>query len=172
MVETPTAQKTFNHAFILESYRYAEIVFPRLLDDIINPHDVNCILDLCCGQGIWISMALYHFPNASIHGVDFHDVMIPELMMNKRVTFHQGLIANLLGKAELPTSDITILSNISKTHGLNNDNLHTLANITRYIITKGDNGNLERLRNFHQYFSLIRGNPFGNDECLWKNTSF
>jgi trans-aconitate methyltransferase len=146
------------------------MIFTPLLDGLIDPLEVHTVIDLCCGQGIWTVMSLQNFPNTKVHSVDFHDVLITPLKAHERVIFHTGYIADFLASDTVPQANIVILSNVGKYHGLIDESIRCLANVTEMVITNGDTGSLLYMKSFHNYFSLIKGNPYSNDSCVWKKT--
>jgi trans-aconitate methyltransferase len=116
---------------------------------------VKVILDLYCGNGILTLGSLLAFPNAIIHALDYHPVLVEDAKTHARVTFHQGLVTDVLASDALPHADIVLVSFASRHHGFTADNIALLSSHTKqFLLTTGDNAGLEQEFWFRDVFNF------------------
>lgn len=101
--------------------------------------------------------SLLAFPNAIIHAVDYHSVLVNDAKIHERVAFHQGLVTDVLASGDLPHADIVLVSFASRHHGFTADNIVLLSSHTRqFLLTTGDNAGLEQESWFHNVFHFCK----------------
>lgn len=133
----------------------------------LDPQRIHSVADLYCGNGHLSAASLKAFPNAQIHAVDFHDILIPSIKLNPRCTFHRGITAEIIETGEVPPSDLVIISDANTVHGFHRNNIHLLNQITRgLLLTNGDNYGLEQQPWFRDNFRLVAGGDLG--ELIWR----
>ena len=155
--EEPRAQFAFGDVTLSTSYSYQFFLEKRFQQVDLNFERVETVLDLFCGNGILTLGSVLAFPNAEIHAVDYHAVLVPDAQTHERITFHQGWVTDVLESGALPSADIVIVSFASRQHGFTEENIAILASHTRqFLLTTGDNAGLEQESWFHDVFHFSR----------------
>lgn len=133
----------------------------------LDPQQVQLVADLYCGNGHLTAASLKAFPNAQIHALDFHDILIPSIKRSPRCTFHQGITTETIKTGSIPPSDLVIISDANTVHGFDRNNIHLLKQITRgLLLTQGDNYGLEEQLWFRDNFRTVASGDLG--ELIWK----
>lgn len=120
----------------------------------LDPERVSKVCDLGCGVGYLTQALLDAFPFSQVDAVDYHDILDPIVKSNPRVRFHQSLLVNAAKSGRLGFPEITLLTNITHTHGFNHNNIESLEKLVKLgiLITGGDNHTLEESFYFRRRF--------------------
>jgi 16S rRNA G1207 methylase RsmC len=144
----------------------------KVLKEHIKPENVHSVLELGCGNGAITAGSLSTFPNADIYAVDYYDVLDRYLLQNPRIKFTRGLFTDVLQQRNFEPVDIIMLIFLGRHHGFNEENIHLLGESVKsggLIFTEGDNGMIENLSKFQQYFQLTKWIDI--DLCIWRKHS-
>ena len=153
--EEPRAQFGFGDVTLNTSCSYQLFLEKRFQQVDLDFERIETVLDLFCGNGILTLGSLLAFPNAEIHAVDYHSVLVDDARTHERVTFHQGWVTEILASDAVPTADIVIVSFASRHHGFTEENIALLSSHTRqFLLTTGDNAGLEQKPWFRGVFNF------------------
>jgi hypothetical protein len=129
---------------------------------------VNSVIDLYCGNGTLTLGSILLFPNAQIHAIDYHRVLVSDAIDHPRVEFHQGWVTDVLADKSVPRADIVLMIFASRHHGFNKTNISLLSShVGKYLCTAGDNANIEGEPWFRDTFDWLHTNH-GLFSDVWK----
>lgn len=155
--EVPRVQDIFFVELIEKGSGY-EFFLNNIINNVgIDRESIERAIDLGPGRGQGVHALLECFPGATVHAVDYHDILITPLLNDPRVEFHQGFFTDVLKTGVVPTADLVLLLYASRHHGFTEENIDLLTNIVEkgYLVTLGDNDNLETKSWFKKEFELI-----------------
>ena len=140
----------------------------------LSPNSVYTVLELGCGAGSMTDALLKVCQSIrTLHAVDYGVVLQMELFDSQIVIPIIGLISTVIEQPPICESlyDLIVCCTMSSHHGLNNWQLHVLAQKLRssgYLLTLGDNGNLTSNNFFRKTFVTQLNGRFDDDTILWK----
>ncbi len=142
--ESPRPQHSFGDVGLKQADAY-EFFLHRSFEQVGLQFDtVKTVLDLYCGNGTLTLGSILCFPNAQIHAIDIHKVLVPDAVNHPRVTFHKGWLPETLSKKSIPCADIVLMSYAGRLHGFNELNISLLSShVGKYLFTVGDNYDIE-----------------------------
>ena len=155
-IEIPRPQRGFKDMTLQMATGVYDIVLQRTLNGIDLPFEhVASVFDLYCGNGTLTLGSILAFPNAQIHAMDYHKVLVADGLRHPRVTFHQGWVTETLADKKLKPADIVIMSFASRHHGFTKENIGLLSSHTMgYLLTIGDNDAIENEPWFNDKFQV------------------
>lgn len=140
----------------------------------IKSDTIGCVAELGAGRGISTKALLDQFPKATIHTIDYWDILPPEIKSDPRVVFHQGFLTDVLASLPELHPDLTILRFIGFRHGFNAENINCLRQFVGagILVVQGDSDWLEYNSWFRDAFALVPGSFIEEyimeDTYLWR----
>lgn len=122
----------------------------------IDPLMPMVVANLGCGVGIETQAMSNVFPNATVHAVDYYDMLSP-FVDRDRVVFHQGLFIDVLRDGSIPPCDVVWLRHTSRNNGFTAGTIYLLKDLVDdgILIKEGDNGSIETETWFQRNFYPI-----------------
>lgn len=169
--ETPPPQWYLPDLSLSNAEYFSDFLHHSFYNVPLEFANVKTVLDLCCGQGPYTLGSLLAFPQAQIHAIDVHNILVPDAISHPRVTFHQGFVTDILETDSVPKADIVLMIHTSSHHGFDGDNISALSShVDKFLLTCMDNALIEGKPWFRNIFQHVGGDiPWmGNYGAVWK----